>query len=244
MSELKYYEGENISPEEAEEKIKQMVLRTGEQMKAFEFDVFSYYLSKYVDLTQEYRCLDAGCALGYVCYTFEMKTPIRMVGMDLSMRILIAGNRYRRSHGFNTELLAGDIEKLCFKDKSLDMVLIYNTLHHFPDFEVPLKSVFRILKEGGKLIIEDGNLLYWPLFWKSIRLKLKKQPWGTENEWPYTKFRLLKSLKKTGFKIICLRNIRYLPLSLSRDRLNIDDFIGRIPLINLFGSQILCIAQK
>ena len=243
-SELKYYDGEDISFEEAEERIDRIVKQTEKQMEDFNFEVFSYYLSKFVDLKAVYQGLDLGCGSGYVSYNLENNSSITMVGMDLSRLALIGAYRFKKKKGFKTELLLGDIENSCFKKDSFDLVLIENTLHHFPDFDTPLKSVNRILKKDGYLIIEDSNLLFPTRLWKAFRLKLKRRPWGTANEWPYHRFRLSKSLKRTGFKVISLRNIRYLPISLMHDRLDIDDFISKIPLVNLFGSRIFCIAQK
>jgi ubiquinone/menaquinone biosynthesis C-methylase UbiE len=243
-NEFKYYDGENFSDKEREEKIKGWMEKAKIEMDNINFDVLSYYLSPYVDLTKELLSLDAGCGPGHVSYTFESRTPFKMVGMDLSSTVLTAANRYKKIKGYKTELAVGDLENNCFKDNSFDIVILVATIHHFPNFDTPLSSIYRILRPGGKLIIYDSNLLFPPVLWRSWKLKLKKQPWGTENEWPFTKFHLKKSLKRTGYKITSLSNIRYLPLSMVRNRLNVDKFISKIPIINLFGSVILCVAEK
>jgi SAM-dependent methyltransferase len=243
-SEIMYYDRENLTPEEAEVLINKGFKHVEGLMKSLDISAFLYYLSKYVDLNKSSRCLDAGSGPAHISYIFEKKTSFKMVAMDLSMLALKVANRIKSTDGFKTELLRGDLEKPCFRDNSFDIVLIYQTLHHFPDLNTPLRAVYRILKPGGKLIVEDANLLYWPVFWKATKLKVKGKPWGSENEWPYTKFRLQKSLKDIGFKIIILRNIRYLPLSVVGNRLHIDDYISQIPLANLFGSRIFCVAQK
>ena len=243
-SEVVYYEGENSTPEEAEKRVSVLFSRAEEMLGTFTIDALLHYISGHLDVTNESRCLDAGCMSGIVSYSFEKKTKFKMIGVDISMLNLTAANRLKRKYGFKTELLGADIDNLCFKDNSFDVVLIHNTLHHFPDFEPPLRSFRRILKEGGMLIVEDGNLLYYPLLLRAFRRKLKKQLWGSANEWPYTRFRLLRALRKTGFKIVRLGNVRFLPLRFLGDRLELDDFISKIPIINMFGSRTLCLAQK
>ncbi len=218
--------------------------RTDEIVNRLELDGLLYYLSKHVDLAKDYRCLDSGCSMGTVSYILEGETSFRMVGIDISMQLVAAGNKYRRTRGFKTELLVGDLENLCFKDNSFDIVLLRDTLHHFPDLDVPLEAIYRILKKGGKLVVDDGNMLYWPILWKAFKRKFKKELWGSINEWPITKFRLLKSLKRTEFRITRLDNVRYLPLRFAGNRLDVDDFFSKVPIVNLFGSRIFCLAQK
>ena len=146
-SEVTYYDGKNFSENEIEEKINKWMLRARVEMENFNFDVFSYYLSNHVDLSKEYRCLDACCGPGHVSYTLEKNTPFNMIGMDLSNIVMKAAKRCKKAHGFNTELIRGDLENNCFKENSFDMVFIINALHHFPDFDTPLQSVQRILRK-------------------------------------------------------------------------------------------------
>jgi len=244
LGELKYQEGENLSPEDVEKRMVLLESVTAEAVNRLELDGLLHYLSKYVDLSKDYRCLDSGCSMGAISYVLEGKTSFRMVGVDISRQLVVAGNRYKKAHGFKTELLVGDLENLCFKDDSFDIVLVHDTLHHFPDLDVPLKAIYRILKKGGKLVVDDGNMLYWPILLKAFKRKFKKELWGSVNEWPITKFRLLKSLKRTEFRVTRLDNVRYLPLRFAGNRLDVDDFFSKIPVVNLFGSRIFCLAQK
>jgi ubiquinone/menaquinone biosynthesis C-methylase UbiE len=243
-SEVKYYDGDNLPRAEVEEKVNGWISKAKEEMDNFKLDVFSYYLSKHIDFNREYRCLDACCGPGHVSFTLEKKTPFIMVGMDLSNIVMTAASRVKNYNGFNTELIRGDLENSCFKKNSFDLVLIINSLHHFPDFNAPLESAHRILKDGGMIIVEDSNLLFFPILWRNTKCKMMGKSWGSVNEQPFTRFRLKKSLLNTGFKIKYLRHIRYLPFSLVRKRLEVDEFISNIPILNLFGSVVLGIAQK
>jgi len=244
LGELKYQEGEDLSPEKIQERMAYLESRTGEIVGGLKLDGLLHHLSKHVDLTKEYRCLDSGCSMGTVSYVLEKETSFKMVGIDISMQFVAAGHRYKKSRGFKSELLVGDLENLCFKDNSFDIVLLRDTLHHFPDLEMPLNAIYRILKKGGKVVVDDGNMLYWPILWKAFKKKMRRQPWGSVNEWPLTKFRLLRALRRTDFEITRLDNVRYLPLRLGANRLDVDDYISKVPVVNLFGSRIFCVAQK
>lgn len=243
-SEVIYYDGENLSKKEIEDKIEIWVSQAKVEMNKFDFEVFKYYLSKYIDFKKEYRCLDACCGPGHVSFKLEKETPFKMVGMDLSNIVMIAANRIKNSNGFDTELIRGDLERNCFKEESFDLIFIINALHHFPDFDVPLKSMHRILRKKGLLIVQDSNLLFLPILLRNTKCKFMGKPWGSVNEQPFTKFRLHKSLLNTGFRVKYLKHIRYLPLFLVRNKLEIDEAISKIPVVNLFGNVVLGIAQK
>jgi len=49
-------------------------------------------------------------------------------------------------------------EKLPFKDEVFDRVLVVDALHHFSDQQRALANLFRVLKRGGRMVIEEPDI--------------------------------------------------------------------------------------
>jgi len=102
----------------------------------------------------------------------------------------------------NVVLQAVDAYKLPFRDGSIDTVLAFGVLHHFPDLGRALKELARVLKGGGVLVGRDpwaGNPLIW------FHEKFLHMP--SENERPLTVKRLENKLKESGFSVRHLKGV-------------------------------------
>ena len=53
---------------------------------------------------------------------------------------------------------AAHVEKLPFADESFERVLVVDALHHFGDQQEAITELVRILKPGGRLVIEEPDL--------------------------------------------------------------------------------------
>ena len=50
------------------------------------------------------------------------------------------------------------VESLPFADETFDRILIVDALHHFDDQQKALRDLLRVLKSGGRLLIEEFDL--------------------------------------------------------------------------------------
>jgi ubiquinone/menaquinone biosynthesis C-methylase UbiE len=53
---------------------------------------------------------------------------------------------------------AAHVERLPFADESFDRVLVVDALHHFADQQEAIVELVRVLKPGGRLVIEEPDL--------------------------------------------------------------------------------------
>lgn len=91
------------------------------------------------------KILDLGCGTGSVaeCFMNEHK----VVGLD-SMRESII---YASKRGIKAR--KGNIEDMPFKKESFDVVLCLDVLEHIKNDKKAVKEVYRVLRNGGNLII-------------------------------------------------------------------------------------------
>jgi demethylmenaquinone methyltransferase/2-methoxy-6-polyprenyl-1,4-benzoquinol methylase len=97
------------------------------------------------------RLLDAGGGTG------RASSPLRslvgeLVLSDLSSKML----RQSRGKGDLRPVL-GHAERLPFPDESFDRVLVVDALHHFCDQRDAVGDLLRVLKPGGRLVIEEPD---------------------------------------------------------------------------------------
>ena len=94
--------------------------------------------------------LDAGGGTGRVSAHFRQSVG-NLVVSDTSRQMLLQSIRKR------INAVLAEIEKLPFPDSSFDRVVIVDALHHFYDQQTALRESLRVLRTGGRLIIEEPD---------------------------------------------------------------------------------------
>jgi SAM-dependent methyltransferase len=93
--------------------------------------------------------LEIGCGQGFNTYLLSKNENNKVVGVDLSdQNIKIANKRYK---GVN--FLVMDVSKLNFENEYFDSVYAMDILEHVDDLNSVLRECCRVLKQGGKFII-------------------------------------------------------------------------------------------
>jgi SAM-dependent methyltransferase len=127
------------------------------------------------------RVLDAGCGEGYLCRKLA-RLGARVTGVDFSREMLaLAGERTRDCAVLGIRYLHGNCEHLDFLDAgSFDVVVSNMVLMDLADHGAALKSIHRVLVEGGTLVFSichpcfiapnhgwkrdgEGKKLYWKI---------------------------------------------------------------------------------
>jgi ubiquinone/menaquinone biosynthesis C-methylase UbiE len=101
--------------------------------------------------------LDAGGGTGRVAAGLRPLVD-SVVVIDLSRKML------RRAQAKGGLLpVRGVTERLPFRDESFDRVLVVDALHHFRDQRDAIRDLVRVLKPGGRLLIEEPDIHRLPV---------------------------------------------------------------------------------
>jgi 2-polyprenyl-3-methyl-5-hydroxy-6-metoxy-1,4-benzoquinol methylase len=126
--------------------------------------LFNHRFREFLSGQSQGRVLDIGCATGNflkVAEQFGWDT----YGIDLSQWAC----DYLRKSGFDN-IFNATLEEINFKEAYFDAVHLSHVLEHIPDPIAFLVEIKRILKPGGRVIIEVPNEARFPLNYKLIHL--------------------------------------------------------------------------
>jgi SAM-dependent methyltransferase len=98
------------------------------------------------------RILEIGCGRGLLLKALN-KLEHESLGIERSE---LAATRAREIPGVT--VFTTPVEECGFSDDSLDLVILWHVLEHLHDPRNVLRQIFRVLKPGGRLIIEVPNL--------------------------------------------------------------------------------------
>lgn len=102
--------------------------------------------------------LDVGCGSGNLIIQVAKKYPsLDLIGVDLSSEILELAKKKAVENNLNEKIVfkIGSVESLPFPDKSVDFILSTLSLHHWEDPKQAFEEIFRVLTDGGVLLIFD-----------------------------------------------------------------------------------------
>src|SRR3989344_733858 len=137
------------------------------------------------------RLLDLGCGTGWTSRIFAMK-GFEVLGIDISAD-MIKEARKKSNHLTNLKFEVQDYENLKF-NKSFDIVVFYNSLHHAENEALALKNAFNSLKKGGSCVTYEPGEGHA----NSLAAKTAVQRFGvTEKDMP--PYKIIKLGRKIGF---------------------------------------------
>ena len=96
--------------------------------------------------------LDVGCGIGTFLSMVLNKFDVKVSGIDISPGMI---EKSKELLDDRADLKIGDSEHLPWIDKSFDIVTCNASFHHYPNPELVLKEMRRVLKQSGIVIIAD-----------------------------------------------------------------------------------------
>jgi SAM-dependent methyltransferase len=101
--------------------------------------------------------LDLGCGYGENCLTFSKMGAARVVGIDISKRMLsIANSENKRD---NITYLNLDMNNISILEEKYDIIFSSLAVHYIKDYRNLLHNVNHVLQEGGYFIFSQEHPL-------------------------------------------------------------------------------------
>ena len=106
--------------------------------------------------------LDCGCGTGaIISILYEKDRSKHYTGLDLTPAMIEAARNKNLS---GVEWIVGDCENMPFAEGSFDVIICSNSFHHYPDPQAFFNSASKVLRPGGRLILQDYTAPR-PLLW-------------------------------------------------------------------------------
>lgn len=121
--------------------------------KNIEFKTFKEFLDKRNFSLEGKVILDAGCGSGYSTKLISQFSPAELIGFDLMpSQIKKAKQKYSALNFF-----VGNVLETQLSSNKFDAVFVFGILHHIPQWKDAIIELYRVLKPGGVLLVEDLN---------------------------------------------------------------------------------------
>lgn len=118
-------------------------------------------LGRVVELAQarpQWRALDIGTGTGHTAFALASHVA-RVVATDITPEMLTEGEKLQDKNGLaNVSFREADVHKLPFPDASFDLVTCRRAAHHFSEIETAVAEMVRVLKAGGRVVIDDRSV--------------------------------------------------------------------------------------
>jgi len=133
----------------------------------------------------------------------------RPVGVDIAFDTVQQAREVLKAH--RPVCGVADVRALPFPDNAFDLIYSMGTIEHFPDYEVAVRELFRVLKPRGTAIIGVPNKLdpfLRPLLVYTLQ-RLGLYAYGMEKS--FTPRALRRLLESAGFRVTAQTGILFLP---------------------------------
>ena len=153
----------------------QNAFRTLENQRFYEiaFD----YITRFLGAPENSTFLDAGC--GTCAHSIRLaKRGFIVLGIDFSEGALKMAEATIKPSGFDNriKLQREDLLSLTFENEMFDYILCWGVLMHIPDLEKAISEITRVLKQGGMLVISEGNMFsFQSIILRNLKRLLRKE---------------------------------------------------------------------
>lgn len=194
------------------------------------------------ELRPHHRVLEVGCGTGLL--TKELtRSGAKVFSLDISQDLLKLAKD--KAGDEKIVFFCSSAYELGFKENAFDYVVGMSVLHHL-DIDKALKEFSRVLKDGGKIIFSEPNMLNPHIFLE--RTFFRERFHNTPDETAFIRFSLKRKLKEYKFRDIKIAPFDFLyprtPLRLADTVNALSRIIERVPGISEIAGSLYIKATK
>ena len=127
----------------------------GRDLSADVLDLWMHALEAHVQGSNIHRILDLGCGTGRFAETLATHFNADVVGVDPSVKMLELARVKKRDS--RVQYQHGSAEAVSLPSKSVDMIFISMSFHHFVDRKLAARECRRVLREHGVMFVRTGT---------------------------------------------------------------------------------------
>jgi ubiquinone/menaquinone biosynthesis C-methylase UbiE len=106
----------------------------------------------------DWHALDVATGTGHTAFALAPYVA-HVIGTDLTPEMLAEARKLQAELGLtNVEFRVADAHQLPFEDGQFDLVTSRRAPHHFSDIQRALREMRRVLRTGGRLVIDDRSV--------------------------------------------------------------------------------------
>ena len=112
--------------------------------------------------------LDIGCGPGIFTQDLLSKN-LRVFSADLSMEMIkhSKAQAMMNSRSENAYFVSTNVSEICFSDSTMNAILCIGVVSYVKDYMPLLREMHRVLKPGGKAIVQIDNVR-WPILYRKL----------------------------------------------------------------------------
>ena len=190
------------------------------------------------------RALEVGCGTGTFTEIFA-STGADLVAVDISAELLEKA-RARRLPPGRVRFLEMPFEE-CHVEGTFDAVIGSSILHHL-DVPAVLPKIFALLKEGGRMVFAEPNMLNPQIALQKNIPWLKRLLGDSPDETAFVRWSFLRSLRDAGFGDIVITPFDWLHPAIPAPMISVVSRLGscleRTPGIREFAGSLLIRARR
>ena len=188
------------------EQIHTGLFRAGNEQLDEAVKVMTDYLANLVDIKKSVKVLSVGCGRGSADKQLQASYGVSIYGIDISENQL----REVRRNCPEGSYYNSSMQTIPFEDNYFDIVWVQQSLFHSHDKPAAVREFYRVVKPGGKVVVEDSVLLN-PAYREEVLESFGKRVHLTSIN---TVQELLRYFAEVGFGLVHLEDVsRHLGLT-------------------------------
>lgn len=147
-----------------------------------------------VEFKKDIKILDVGCGVGRTIIEMAY-LGANCTGLDAAKDSIRLINTVRDVYKLNVTGVYGDACNLPFDNETFDVVMSNEFFEHVTDIDLAMKEQIRVLKKGGRLVIEQANFLN-PFTLFDLIVKYPRRTHGNYGgiRWLFTKSKVIENI--------------------------------------------------